>query len=174
MAEPLTLDQAKAFLRVDGDLENEIIASAIVEARGWIEWYTGILLTRRSVEEVLPGFSRKLRSWPIVSVDSVHYVDQASVEQQLEPSSFYAQIGSRPASLSAANWPRILAGSRVRFVLTAGFASADEINSFSPVLMRTLKELVTGYFTDRGTGGLAAELEERAKDHCRPFRVVRV
>lgn len=174
MAEPLTIQQAKTFLRVDGSLEDEVISSAIVEARGWIEWYTGILLTRRSVQEVLPSFSRKLRSWPIVAVDSVHYVDLTGQEQLLPSSAYYAQIAARPASLAASSWPRVMAGGRVKIALTAGFASAEEINDFSPVLMRTLKELVTGYYTDRGTGGLAAELEARAKDHCRPFRLVRV
>ncbi|GLT00124.1 hypothetical protein GCM10007897_15080 [Sphingobium jiangsuense] len=41
MAEPLTLEQAKAQLRVLDEDEDDLIGAAIVDARGWIENYTG-------------------------------------------------------------------------------------------------------------------------------------
>lgn len=41
MTEPLTLEQAKAQLRIVDESEDELISAAIVDARGWIENYTG-------------------------------------------------------------------------------------------------------------------------------------
>lgn len=47
MTEPLTLDEAKAQLRVTGDDDDALIEAAIADARGWIENYTG-----RTIDEL--------------------------------------------------------------------------------------------------------------------------
>ena len=52
-AEPLTLAQAKAYLRVDHDAEDALIADLIASARGLVEDYLQrCLITRRLVERL--------------------------------------------------------------------------------------------------------------------------
>lgn len=47
MAEPITLDDAKRQLRIDGSDDDEFLETAISDARGWIEDYTGLISTLR-------------------------------------------------------------------------------------------------------------------------------
>lgn len=67
--EPITLAEAKKHLRVDSSADNALIEDAIVSAREWVEGYTGVLLTRRTVTERISAFAdhTKLRAWPIAA-----------------------------------------------------------------------------------------------------------
>ena len=170
MAEPLSLDQAKAQLRVLDDEEDAAITSAIVDARGWIEDYTGLILTRREVVEVVPAFGDRLRAWPIASIDGVAYLDTAGVETILPTVDYFAQIARRPARLSATAWPSIYGGSTVEVTMTAGFATPEAVEAYSPNLMRAMRILVAGFYNDRETGGLAGDVDVAAKRLCRNLK----
>lgn len=174
MAELITVEQAKAHLRVDGSDEDGLIGDIIVDARGWIESYTGLILTRRTVREVLPRFTSRLRSWPIDTIDSVTYIDTSGVGQLLDASLYVSQVAARPCALLGKSWPGLYLGSRITVELTAGFASADAVKEFSPNLMRAMKLLIAGYYHDRETGGLTADVEEAAKALCRCLKDWRI
>ncbi|QPI73928.1 head-tail connector protein [Sphingobium sp. Cam5-1] len=174
MVEPIELADAKQQLRVLSDDENASIQNAIVDARGWIESYTGLILTRREVVEVLPCFDGMLSTWPIVSIDAVTYLDTSQQEVVFPEQDYFAQIARRPARLSSKLWPAIYNGSTVEVTMTAGFASPEAINAFSPNIMRAMRLLVAGFYADRETGGLAGDVEIAAKRLCRPFKSWRV
>jgi uncharacterized phiE125 gp8 family phage protein len=174
MAEPISLEDAKRQLRVLSTDEDAFITSAIVDARGWIENYTGLVLTRREVVEVLPSFSAQLSTWPIASIDAVTYFDTDGQEVILQEAEYFAQIARRPAYLTAGGWPTVRDGSMIEVTMTAGFATPDAVSAFSPNLMRAMRILVAGFFSDRETGGLAGDVEIAAKRLCRPFRRWRV
>lgn len=170
MAEPLSLEQAKAQLRILGNDDDVLLNDAIADARGWIESYTGLTLTRREVIEVQRCFGDKLSAWPIASVDKVAYVDAAGQEAELPPTAYLAQLGKRPACLLANSWPRIRPGSFVEVTMTAGFASPAAVAAFAPNLVRAMRLLVASYFEDRATGGLSGDVEIAAKRLCRNFK----
>jgi len=170
MTEPISLEEAKAQLRILDDSEDAFLLSAIEDARGWVEAYTGLILTRRAVVVALPSFSAALTVWPVVSVDSVGYIDSAGADTVLSQADYSPQLAKRPAHLIGKAFPPIYAGSAVTVVVTAGFSGPDAIRAFSPNLMRAMKLLVAGYFRDRETGGLAGDVEESAKRLCRPFK----
>ncbi|MEO7468517.1 MAG: phage head-tail connector protein [Sphingobium limneticum] len=170
MAEPIDLDDAKRQLRVLSNDENTFIESAIVDARGWIEAYTGLILTRREVTEVVPSFARQLRAWPIASIDEIAYVDSDGQSATLGADAYFAQIARRPASLVAKSWPSLACGSMVTVAMTAGFESPEAITAFSPNIMRAMRVLVAGYFRDREGGALAQQSEKYAKGRLRNFR----
>lgn len=174
MAEPISLEDAKRQLRVLGTDEDEFITSAIEDARGWIESYTGLVLTRREVVEVLPSFSAQLSTWPIASIDAVTYLDADEQEIVMPEADYFPQIARRPARLSAGNWPAVKNGSTIEVTMTAGFATPDAVSAFSPNLVRAMRILVAGFFADRETGGLAGDVEIAAKRLCRAFRRWRV
>lgn len=170
MAEPITLDDAKRQLRIDGSDDDEFLETAISDARGWIEDYTGLILTRRPIVEVLPSFCAKLRAWPIVSIDSVTYLDGDQVERMVSESDYFAQIARRPAALTSQKWPAVFSGSTVEVTMTAGFATPAAINEFSPNLMRAMRILVAGFYADRETAGLSGAVAASARNLCRNFR----
>jgi uncharacterized phiE125 gp8 family phage protein len=170
MAEPITLAEAKAQLRILSDDEDSVVTSAIVDARGWIENYTGLILTRREVTEVLQGFGNRLTTWPIVSINAVEYLDADGAEQALPDTDFFPQIARRPARLVSTTWPRLYEGSTVAVTMTAGFASPEAIQLFSPNIMRAMRILVAGFFHDRESAGLAGDVEVAAKRLLRNFK----
>lgn len=172
MAEPIDLADAKRQLEVVGSAEDALITDAIVDARGWIEGYTGLILTRRTVTEVLPSFSHRLRAWPITSIDAIAYVDANGQAATLPADSHFDQIALRPASLVAPSWPKIAVGSMVSVTMTAGFATPAAIKEFSPKIMRAMRILVAGFYRDREF--IAPEVEKSAKNLCRDFRSIRV
>lgn len=174
MAEPISLEDAKRQLRVLSTDEDAFITSAIVEARGWIENYTGLVLTRREVVDVLPCFGAELSTWPIASIEAVTYLDTDGQEVVLQETEYFAQIARRPAYLTAGNWPTVRDGSMIEVTMTAGFATPDAVSAFSPNLMRAMRVLVAGYFRDREGGKVARDAEEFAKARLRNFRRWRV
>lgn len=170
MVEPITREQAKAQLRVTSSAEDTLIDDAIIDARGWIERYTGLVLTCREVVEALHDFGSPLRAWPIVSIDSIQYLDDAQAEAALDVSAYFAQIARRPARLTARSWPTIYPGSTVTVTMMAGFADPAAIIAFSPLIMRAMRILVAGFFLDRRGGDVFTKAEESAKGLCRDFR----
>lgn len=174
MAEPLTLEQAKAHLRVVDDAEDDLIAACIADARGWVENYTGLVLTRRTIVEALDGFTSPLRSWPIVSVDGVTYTDADGAAQTLAPSSYIVQAVRRPGGMLAApgaSFPTIYSGVPVTVTLTAGFEDGDAVGAFATNLMRAVKVLLTAYFDNRGAAIGGGDAESVAQELC--FRLKR-
>lgn len=170
MAEPITLEDAKQQLRIDGNDDDIFLETAICDARGWIEEYTGMVLTRRTVVEVLPSFSTQLRAWPIASIDGVTYLDADQTEQLVPEGDYFAQISRRPAGLISSAWPTVYSGSAIEVTMTAGFASPSAINDFSPNIMRAMRILVAGFYADRETGGLSGNIASSARSLLRNFR----
>lgn len=167
MAEPIELAEAKAQCRVLHNSEDAFFSGAIADARGWVERYTGLILTRRSVQEAMPAFNARISAWPITSIDAVSYVDVDGIAASLDGAAYVGQIARRPATLLAATWPTIYAGSAVTITMTAGFESAAAIRAYNPNLMRAMLLLIAGYYADRETGGLAGDVETAAKNLCR-------
>lgn len=83
--EPVSLDEAKAWLKVDGDDDNDTIAAMIAAARRQVEALTGRALIRQvwrlELDEVPDDDELMLPRPPLVSVDSVQYVDSAGATQ---------------------------------------------------------------------------------------------
>ena len=176
MAEPITTDEAKAFLRVDGNAEDGEIDSAIADAREWIEDYTGLVLAPRTVREAFDGFSPvfSLKSWPVTGITAVGYLGQAGAVQAIDQSAFRASVATRPARVSSiARWPRSLGASAfsagsapdaVTITLNAGYATSGDIPG--PV-KRALKLMIGHFYTNRS----AVEAGARAVAVEIPFAV---
>ena len=100
-SEPLTLDEAKLHLRVDGTDEDSLITSLIVAARQGAEHLTGRALMPQTLELALDEFSDKIKlpRPPFVSVTSVTYVDLMGDTQTLDASGFVIDDHSEPARI---------------------------------------------------------------------------
>jgi uncharacterized phiE125 gp8 family phage protein len=172
VAEPITLDQAKAHLRVDGNAEDDDIGSAIVEAREAIEDYTGLVLTPRTVVEAFDRFAPvlALKSWPVTSITSLGYLDTDGAAQTAATNTYRIATATRPARIApAASWPRSLnragfpgflcVGSpdAVTVTLVAGYATPADIPG--PVI-RALKLMLGHFYTNRA--GVEAGLRAAA------------
>ncbi|HMR51199.1 MAG TPA: head-tail connector protein [Amaricoccus sp.] len=122
---PVTLDEAKAHLRVDGDHEDALIGSLIRAALAHAEKWCGQPFQEQTWEQVLDAFPAAeidLEIGPVASVTSVKY-DDGDGEQTVDGADYEVDTVSRsgwvvPAAGFA--WPTALDGVsavRVRFVV---------------------------------------------------------
>lgn len=127
--EPVTLDEARAFLRDGLNEDDALITSLITAAREWVERETGLSLISRNVVELFDdwpdGPSLVLQSAPVRQVVQLQVEGAEGAAATIDAAHYYLDNASRPARLvrrEGRSWPRpgIRAGG-IRVTLTAGF-----------------------------------------------------
>ena len=141
-AEPVTLSDAKAFLRVGHDAEDGLILQLIASARQRVEAETGRALISRTCREVLDrwdilgriaedGRQFRLPMPPLISVTSItiHDADDAGIVW--DAANYFVDAASDPGRIAVRTgaFPRpgrSMAG--IEILLEAGYgASADDV-----------------------------------------------
>jgi len=90
---PVSLEQAKVWLRVDDDIEDDLVLSAIDAAVETVEKYTSRLLIPSTIKENFDRFAYRMHlRWPPTSITSVTYIDENEAEQNLE--GFVPSVGN--------------------------------------------------------------------------------
>jgi uncharacterized phiE125 gp8 family phage protein len=167
--EPLTLDQAKANLRVDANDEDTLIGDLIVSAREHIENVTGLVLVPRALTETAPTLGRwiDLRSWPVQEVTAVRY-PALGVMTALADGAWLYSKKARPVRLVPATWGwgvgaaalmRCGPGLAVEIDVTAGYQSPDEVPA---TVKRAMQLLIAHWYVNRPavlSGDRAAAVE---------------
>lgn len=135
----MSLDDAKAHLRVDFDLDDALILRLIRGAEALIDGPNGIgyaLMTqtwRLSLDCFPPGGTVVLPGAPIKSVTSVNYVDTAGANQVVSSSDYQLDIRTEPVRLDPAfgqAWPGSRAQNGAVWIdYVVGETSADNIDA---------------------------------------------
>jgi uncharacterized phiE125 gp8 family phage protein len=131
--EPVSLIEAKAHLRVDGDDEDALIAALIVAARQYVEAVCNLALLTQSWALTLAAFPRLIAvpRPPLQTVEEITYVDSAGVMQTLAADQYRLDTTRMPGWITPAYgvvWPCALpvtAAITVRFTAGYGDAPAD-------------------------------------------------
>ena len=118
----ISLDDCRAHLRVTPDddsppyhPDDDLILGLLAAAREWVEGYTGLALTPRTLELALDSFPVSeilLPVPPTVSVTSVKYTDAAGDEQTIANTDYVLDDYQTPGWLIPAyglTWPTALA-----------------------------------------------------------------
>ncbi len=128
-AEPVSLPEIKAYLRIESSHEDTFIAGLVTAARQHAESTTGLVMITQSWSVHLDCWSEsgliELPISPVQSVDSltVHGADGAS--ELVDPAHYVSDLTSRPARLALRSGHvgavpgRLLAG--LEIALTCGF-----------------------------------------------------
>jgi uncharacterized phiE125 gp8 family phage protein len=122
--EILSLGPVKEYLGLFTSDKDHTLLQMITRARNWIESHTGIALVRRSfVERLLPSSQGKVRLTygPLVTVDSVDYLDTNGLAATLTPTSY-------PPSTELFNvggWPGLAPNEKFEIGYTAGVTEQD-------------------------------------------------
>src|SRR5690349_19286599 len=110
IAEPLSLAQVKAHLRVDITDDDVMIGAYITAARQLIEEWCGICLVKQSWAYSLQQWYRYElslpRAYPLLAVDSITYIDVNQVKQTLDPSVYQVSKTTQPGRVRA-NWNQV-------------------------------------------------------------------
>jgi uncharacterized phiE125 gp8 family phage protein len=111
--EPITLEEAKTFLRVDFDEDDDLIASLITMARKTVEHRTRRALITQTWTLTLPCWPCdsviRIEKPPVQSIGHVKFYDTTGVQQTISSSNY--QVIAKPDSpgrvipISGYSWP---------------------------------------------------------------------
>lgn len=114
-SEPITLTEAKNFLRVDHNDDDTLISALITASRQMCEEYTRRILVTTTIDEYFDKFPMNrwenlsnliyLSRGPVASITSVKYVDEIGSEVTITSDQYIIDTISEPARIqSTAGW----------------------------------------------------------------------
>lgn len=132
-SEPITLDEAKAYLRVDDSTEDTLISALITAARRKFEndtlhyllpqtWELYLNRDEITIEPI------SINKSDITAISSVKYYDSSNTQQTLSTSDYQTAIQGKPSSIQIITMPTIydrLEAMVIRFTL--GYANAGAV-----------------------------------------------
>jgi uncharacterized phiE125 gp8 family phage protein len=131
--EPVTLETAKDYLRVDGTEDDDYITGAITAARRYCETFTGKSFITRTLEVVLTGFPSggiPLEYPPVQAVQSFTYVDSDDTEHDVDEDIYRLDTyRGRLVLASGESWPSasLQSGEAVVIRYVAGYGDAEDV-----------------------------------------------
>lgn len=172
----LTLDEAKAYLKVETTDEDTTIQSLIEAARQHVEDITWRAISPRTMELTLERWEREilLPMPPLTKVTSVVYCDPVGVKQTLSTDKYDVDLNAMPGRITPSYgncWPAIRPGiGAIIITYECGHSSAPQ------ALKQAMMLLVTHWFENRSAveiGHVVAETPIAVDALCGPHRVVR-
>ncbi len=151
-SEPLSLADAKAFLRVEHDDDDAVIAALIAAARNHVEALTRLGLmtqTWRIVRDDWPRDGRiRPRLGPLQSVAAARIYNEVGVVSTIDVARFVTDTAS--GAIAAPGWSlpqpgRAAAGIELDVVIGFGAAASD----VPQVLLQAIRMLVSHWYENR-------------------------
>lgn len=177
--EPLTLAEAKTYLRVDHEAEDALISSLITAARATVEALTRRVLIDQSwrlVRDAWPACGLiGVPVNPLRALTAAHVLDAAGAETALPLAAFTIDAARLPGLIrverGAVPAPtRRLAG--IALDITAGHGvSADHVPS---PLIEAVRVVLAHFYEHRDVAGPGAAFPARLDALVAPFRVTRL
>lgn len=180
-AEPVSLAEAKAHLRVDTSADDALITALIVSARETAEHLTGRAIMAQTWERVLntfPAGAIKLGMPPVTAITSVKYIDTAGAEQTYTSAGYTLDAVNLPGylhpSVAYPDWPSTQLGAvnavRVRF--TCGYTTVPaNIKTWMLLRIGTLYEHRQEVLAGVSLAELPSAYTERLLDSVRVWNV---
>jgi uncharacterized phiE125 gp8 family phage protein len=172
--EPVTLEEAKAHLKVDTAYDDALITALIAAARARAEWHTGRAFVTQSWVLWLDGWPHgncvEIPLPPLQAVTSLTTYASDDAATVLDASLFQVDIASSPARVTLKS-PAIVANTRklnaIAIAFTAGYgdAAADVPQAIRTAILEMIAEL----YTNRGD--LDSAPPTIARTMLAPYRV---
>lgn len=149
--EPVTLNEARAHLRVDVNDEDAIITSLIVAAREYCENYQSRSYITQTITVKLDAFGAanviELPRPPLQSVSSIKYIDVNGIEQTLGTGIYDVDTVSEPGRVILSHgqsWPTDVRGdiNGIEVVCVCGYGDASSV----PQRIKEAIKLIVGHF----------------------------
>lgn len=159
--EPIALAEAKAYLRLDGDAEDELVTALIVAARLTVERQARLCLIEQGWRVRLETWPARrvvpLPLWPVIAVEVVRIVSASGAAAALDPGLYRLQADADPARLlvdAAAPDPEAPDGA-VEIDILCGFGAGPA--AVPEPLRLAVRRLVASWFETRGDEPRASE-----------------
>ncbi len=152
-AEPVTIAEIKAHLRIDGTNDDTTVAAYALAARRLIEAYTGCRMMPRTEKLLLDRFppvkELLIPAAPISAITAITYFDQDGNPTVFD-SSFYITDARGPLGLVALKygviWPILGSLRRPVNAVEVSFASGYADAAHVPEELKLAIKLLTGHF----------------------------
>lgn len=166
-AEPLTVAELKARLRIDHSSEDDLIESLGKAARELIEGWTGCRMMTRTEYLYLDSFppcdAIVIPVAPVTAVASVKLYDEDDAATTMAAADYMVDLKGHVAAVrlkSGKSWPTIDAEERVanavEVAFTSGYASAGAV----PERLKTALHLLTAHLYENREATTPLELRE--------------
>lgn len=179
-SEPVPLAQAKLFLRVEHDADDELIAALIAAARVQLEAQTRralITQTWRLVRDVWPaGGVLPILPVPLREVSAIGVYDAAGMLQMLDVEDFPIDTVSAPATLAFERGAMPAPGrpnGGIEIDIVAGYG--DDATDVPEPYRQAIRLLVAHWYENRrliAESGEVASLPASVSSLIAPFRVL--
>lgn len=180
--EPVTLDDVKAHLRIDGPQEDTLLASLILTSRLHLE----AALDLAMIEQ---GWTLQLDRWPkgqsvdipispLQAVTLVRVKNDAGGWDAIGPANYLADIAAKPPRVIFHGAVRPVPGvpaAGIEITFTAGFGAAPA--SVPAPLRHAIMMLVAHWYEHRESveiGSNAVRIPDAVSDLVAPFRKIRL
>ena len=163
--EPVSLEEAKNFLRLDSDIEDSLLAQLIKTARQVAEEYLSKSLITQTLQMQFDYYAPamvNLMRGPVQEIVTVIMVAQDYTESTLSPSAYYLSAGKRQLVFDAAPMGQVI---QVQYI--AGYGDAADVPA--PVKQGILQHIAAMY-ENRGQNDLPAAV----RSIYAPYRTVRI
>lgn len=181
LSEPVTVAEAKAHLRVDGEAEDQLIASLILTARLHIEAALGLALItqgwRWSLDRWPDGREIALPLRPLQALEEVRVIAANGDATVIAPSQYLVDVGSVPPRLvrrDALAQPGQVAGG-IEIDFTAGYG--DEADTVPAPIRQAMLLLVAHWHEHRDpieVGSPDTGVPTTVSELLMPYRVVQL
>lgn len=150
--EPFTLEQMKNYLRVDDDDDDEFISALISASRERVEDLTGRCLMPQQWQFALDRFPPHrteilLPRAPLISVESISYLDLDGQRVTLDPSGYVVDELSEPTRIRPARnttWPAHVEDTNsVIITFTVGYSIVPQS------LLQAMRLIAASYYDNR-------------------------
>lgn len=150
---PVSVEEMKQHLRVDGNQDDATIGAYLVAAVEFIQNATCQQLlpgTGVITLDSFPGDTVTIRCLPLLSITSIQYIDPTGVLQTFTADAYRIDTASRPGRIllkPGQTWPATdNSPGCITINFTAGYANAEAVPS---LLKHAVKFLAAAYFENR-------------------------
>lgn len=189
----ISLEDCRTHLRVTPDDDSPpshpddgLILAQLSAARDWVEGYTGLALTPRTLELALDHFPSDddilLPIPPTISVTSIVYTDSNGADQTVSPDDYVLDTYQRPGWVvlaSGASWPTpmdVINAVLVRYVVGYSLWNDDTPAERMPKGLHIALLLILGMLYENREEGVAVKTENvplGALSFCDLYRIRR-
>jgi uncharacterized phiE125 gp8 family phage protein len=177
VTEPVSVAEAKNFCKVTGTGDDSLFPILITAARQAIEKYISGSLASKKLHatwvEMPDDHILELPYGPVISVDSVYWIDEEGTEEQATLNDDFWVYGDQDAIVKMTTYwtTGLKRTSSVRVEYTAGYGHANTETLPAALKLAVLKQIATDYDLRENiaAGGFSA-LDNEAKRLAAPYR----
>jgi uncharacterized phiE125 gp8 family phage protein len=176
--EPLALDDAKTWLKLDQDADDDLVRALIIAARLQVEARTGRALVTQSwrltLDDWPPGGIVRVPIAPVTALSTAAVVASDGSATMLDTATVTLDLASTPPRLLALDRPSGRGFAGIRFDLVAGYGGAADVPG---PLVQAIRLLVSHWYADRdalGAPGAEPAIPGAAQALLAPYRLPRL